>query len=360
MPTTADTTLPLLADPASYTACRWNLADEPEKRAYWLGLFREHFPTLLDEALREAADRDVDLSDARRRADQARTEFFTYLDDLASTGHQREHFDILDICYERERVLRRTEFDDPYRLAKARENEAALKLLPALLKELDALEAPERAVTVMQGVFAGNIFDLGATKTASRFQNSSVDFHATLKELKPRPWLVDDLDAWLERLQGTPHQHALLFVDNAGPDVVLGMLPFARDLLDRGTRVTLTANTEPSLNDVTYDELVALLRRVARFDVVIREALQSDRLKLVPSGNDAPLIDLTRLSPQLVSHVQDNPVDLLVLEGMGRAVESNFDARFTCETLKLAMIKDEGVAEAMNGELYDLVMRYNR
>lgn len=28
-----------------------------------------------------------------------------------------------------------------------------------------------------------------------------------------------------------------MFVDNAGPDVVLGMLPFARELLKQGTKV---------------------------------------------------------------------------------------------------------------------------
>lgn len=34
-----------------------------------------------------------------------------------------------------------------------------------------------------------------------------------------------------------PHKRALLFVDNSGADVVLGMLPLARELLRRGTEV---------------------------------------------------------------------------------------------------------------------------
>ena len=49
----------------------------------------------------------------------------------------------------------------------------------------------------------------------------------------------------------------------------------------------------------------------------------------------------------------------MVLEGMGRGVESNFDASLRCETIKVAMIKDKGVADAMKGELYDLVFRYD-
>lgn len=36
-----------------------------------------------------------------------------------------------------------------------------------------------------------------------------------------------------------PHKRALLFVDNSGADVVLGMLPLARELLRRGTEVSL-------------------------------------------------------------------------------------------------------------------------
>ncbi len=34
-------------------------------------------------------------------------------------------------------------------------------------------------------------------------------------------------------------QHAVIFVDNSGADVVLGILPFARELLQQGTKVWL-------------------------------------------------------------------------------------------------------------------------
>jgi hypothetical protein len=57
---------------------------------------------------------------------------------------------------------------------------------------------------------------------------------------------VDDYDALRARWLGSkeskvppkPHKRALLFVDNSGADVVLGMLPLARELLRRGTEVT--------------------------------------------------------------------------------------------------------------------------
>lgn len=38
-------------------------------------------------------------------------------------------------------------------------------------------------------------------------------------------------------LQGPPHKCALFFVDNSGVDIILGVIPFVRELLSRGTEV---------------------------------------------------------------------------------------------------------------------------
>ncbi|MFA9477182.1 ARMT1-like domain-containing protein [Phycisphaerales bacterium AB-hyl4] len=355
----AITTLPQLADPEHYVAARWDLTQDDKKRDYWIGLFAGHFPTLLAEAMREAKDRGADLVDVEQRAQRAQDVFQQYLDVVAAAPGTDGRLDILMICEQRERILRQYQFADPYRLAKSRENKAALPLLKPLLDELDAMPAEQRDIAVVRGMFAGNIFDLGATATVERFTNQQVDFHAVRQQLKPRPWLVDDLDAWLTRLrEGTPHRHAVLFVDNAGPDVVLGMLPFARYLLQRGTAVTLAANTTPSLNDVTAEELLTLVQQAGEVDTLLGEAQRDSRLRVLADGNGAPLIDLSRLDPAFVAAVGRAPVDLVVLEGMGRALESNYEARFTCDAIKVAMIKDNGVADAMQGEVYDLVFRF--
>lgn len=50
---------------------------------------------------------------------------------------------------------------------------------------------------------------------------------------------MDDFDVFKERMLDNPHKRALLFVDNSGADIVLGMLPLARELLRRGTEVSL-------------------------------------------------------------------------------------------------------------------------
>ena len=57
-------------------------------------------------------------------------------------------------------------------------------------------------------------------------------FEDALGFIKPRPWLIDDLDLWKERLrESKPHRCAAIFIDNSGVDVVLGVIPFAIELL---------------------------------------------------------------------------------------------------------------------------------
>lgn len=123
---------------------------------------------------------------------------------------------------------------------KAKENEQALSLLPGLLAELDSISDPTaRLEQALRGVFAGNIFDLGAAASAQQYAEGGMSFSATRAKLLQRPWAVDDMDALLAHFGAVQHRKALLFVDNAGADVLLGMLPLARELLKRGAQVGL-------------------------------------------------------------------------------------------------------------------------
>lgn len=348
---------PLLADPQSYVACPWDLSRDAKRRDYWLGVFRRQWPSLLQHALSEAEDRGVDAAAA---CDQADRLFAAYLDTVENDPKAFGRLDVLSICLRREDALRAVGIADPYRLLKETENERALTLLPDLLESLDSADESDRDRLIIEGVFAGNIFDMGAEHTQKMFEDGTVDFGQVRAKLKPRPWRHDALDRWSTRLRDNPYQAAVLFVDNAGPDVVLGMIPLARYLLQKGTAVVLSANTEPSLNDVTHDELAGLIGRIADFDPMISNALQSKQLRLVESGNWAPLMDLTRVSPELAAVCAELPIDLVVLEGMGRSMESNPDCVLTCDCLRLAMVKDLGVAESFDATLFDLVMRYEQ
>ena len=91
----------------------------------------------------------------------------------------------------------------------------------------------------MRGAFAGNIFDLGAATSAALYADGGGSFHATRDVLKPRPWCVDDFDALADRwipassdpdVAGSipsPWRKCVVFVDNSGADVLLGMIPLA-------------------------------------------------------------------------------------------------------------------------------------
>ena len=45
-----------------------------------------------------------------------------------------------------------------------------------------------------------NIFDLGCAYTTDMYHSEGVSFHATRAKLLPRPWVIDDMDALLDRL----------------------------------------------------------------------------------------------------------------------------------------------------------------
>ena len=52
--------------------------------------------------------------------------------------------------------------------------------------------------------------------------------------------------------------------------------------------------------------------------------------------------------------------DLVVIEGMGRAIHTNFATKLKCDVLKLAMIKNQHLARRLfGGEVYDCVCRFD-
>eukprot|EP00878_Enallax_costatus_P026369 GHUV01028300.1.p1 GENE.GHUV01028300.1~~GHUV01028300.1.p1 ORF type:complete len:182 (+),score=44.11 GHUV01028300.1:1312-1857(+) len=145
----------------------------------------------------------------------------------------------------REKCLHNLGYTDIFSEVKQTENKTALKLLPQVLQDLDQQPNPTAALEqALRGVFAGNIFDLGAAASAQRYAaGQGAGFHCTLEQLLSRPWVIDDLDTVLERFSSHKYQKAVMFVDNAGADVILGMLPFARELLKAGTKVLLCRAT---------------------------------------------------------------------------------------------------------------------
>ncbi|KAL5139057.1 Uncharacterized protein HKD37_10G029074 [Glycine soja] len=149
----------------------------------------------------------------------------------------------------------------------------------------------------------------------------------------------------------------IIFVDNSGADIILGIiLPFARELLRRGSQVILAANYLPSLNDVTYAELIKIISKLKDEEGRL-VGVGTSNLLIANSGNDLPVIDLTRVSQELGNLAND--LDLVILEGMGRGIETNLYAQFKCDSLKIAMVKHPEVTEFLGSRFYDCVIKYD-
>eukprot|EP01023_Acetabularia_acetabulum_P061880 TRINITY_DN7530_c0_g1_i1.p1 TRINITY_DN7530_c0_g1~~TRINITY_DN7530_c0_g1_i1.p1 ORF type:complete len:370 (+),score=55.81 TRINITY_DN7530_c0_g1_i1:38-1147(+) len=328
----------------------------------WIDVFRRSIPSFV-KAMKKDPSLSQDMRElgAIRFAEDFSAVCDTFVKDpsAAVDGFPPGKLDCIKLCRIRDKIQHANGFSDPFKPVKEEENAKALQYLPVLLKEIDGVEdVKERMELVIKGVFAGNIFDLGAAHTSELFHNGDVVFQETRQKLQTRPWTIDDLNVTIDALTAPKYSKAILFVDNAGSDVVLGMLPFARELLRNNCKVVLSANESPNINDITHSELVQLMLTVQDIDPLIKQALDSGNLCCISSGNDLPVIDLRYVSPQLAAQAQDT--DLVVLEGMGRSIETNLNAEFKCDSLCLGMIKHPEVAACLQGELYGCVCKFKK
>jgi type II pantothenate kinase len=342
-----------LADAATYVACPHDLSRDAAGRAHWVEFFKRHFRTIVALGVDAALARGESRESAEARADAAMRDVDEQFDRFAAVPDQFGRVTIMTMDHWRDTALQRHGFADAFVDVKRRENEKMLPLLPALCRELDALRGAEQIKAMIEGIFAGNIFDLGADATAKAFFSESPPvFLEVRRTLKRRPWLVDDYEVLEKRLLSVPQRKCVYFIDNAGSDFLLGALPVMRWLAQRGTRVVLAANERPTLNDMTIHDIQQWWPRILQAEPSLKDL----PIQLVSTGTGEPMIDLSDVSDELNAASED--ADFIVLEGMGRGVESNLDARFSCDALNIAMVKDQTVARYIGGEVFDLVCRF--
>ncbi|XWS54437.1 hypothetical protein CRYUN_Cryun10bG0089300 [Craigia yunnanensis] len=322
---------PLLTTPieSNYRACTIPYrfpSDNPRKptptEIAWIDLFRNSIPSfnypfffflflfplfLKMGNLRKRAESETTVADAPTKAEKFAQRYSEILDDLKKDpeSHGGPPDGIL-LCRLREQVLRELGFRDIFKKVKDEENAKAVSIFLDVVRLNDNIEdGGKRLENLVRGIFAGNIFDLGSAQLAEVFSRDGMSFLASCQNLVPRPWVIDDFDTFKAKWSKKSWKKAVIFVDNSGADVILGILPFARELLQRGTQV----------------------------------------------------IDLTRVSQELAYLASD--ADLVILEGMGRGIETNLYAQFKCDSLKIGMVKHPEVAQFLGGRLYDCVFKYN-
>uniref|UniRef100_A0A2K5QUK9 4'-phosphopantetheine phosphatase n=1 Tax=Cebus imitator TaxID=2715852 RepID=A0A2K5QUK9_CEBIM len=347
--------LPLLLDPPSYVPDTVDLTDDALARKYWLTCFEE----ALDGVVKRAVASQPDSADAAERAEKFRQKYWNKLQTLRQQPFAYGTLTVRSLLDTREHCLNEFNFPDPYSKVKQRENGVALRCFPRVVRSLDALGWEERQLALVKGLLAGNVFDWGAKAVSDVLESDPhFGFEEAKRKLQERPWLVDSYSKWLQRLKGPPHKCALIFADNSGIDIILGVFPFVRELLLRGTEVILACNSGPALNDVTHSESLIVAERIAGMDPVVHSALQEERLLLVQTGSSSPCLDLSRLDKGLAALVRERGADLVVIEGMGRAVHTNYHAALRCESLKLAVVKNAWLAERLGGRLFSVIFKY--
>ncbi|KAL3843307.1 hypothetical protein ACJIZ3_000710 [Penstemon smallii] len=406
--------LPVLLE-SNYRACTIPYrfpSDNPKKptptELSWINLFSNSI-----HSFRKRAESDDTVPDAPARAEKFAQRYAEILEDLKRDPESHGGPpDCIHLCQLREQVLREVGFRDIFKKVKDEENVKALSLFQEVVSLNDAIEdEAKRAENLIRGIFAGNIFDLGSaqsnssllekkflgllllqrprvisgddhlqpgfnkiflnriigmyfinyrrssfTSLAELFAKDGMSFQASCQNLVPRPWVIDDLDKFISKWGRKSWKKVVIFVDNSGADIILGILPFARELLRRGVQVILAANDLPSINDITYTELIEIMAKLKDENGKLL-GVDTSNLFIANSGNDLPVIDLSRISQELAYLASD--VDLVILEGMGRGLETNLYAQFKCDSMKIAMVKHQEVAEFLGGRLYDCVIKYN-
>lgn len=366
---------PLLSSVSAYHPDMMDLTD-PVKQTYWIDLLERNLSGIVEAAIDWGASAAVRAGvapanttctttstngspgksqDAKIRATRFEELYRSHLRRLRKEPGVYGQLSVRSLLILREQCLHELGFTDIFASVKKSENEAALKTLPSLLSQIDSTPEPAKLRLLIDNILAGNMYDWGATNMLELLRRGELDFDSA-KQRVGHPSHLDQFELLQYRFMNGPiHRRAVIFVDNSGADIILGILPFTRYLLSRGTQVILAPNTFPSVNDVTVSELKEIVQ-ACEFDTVLTNAFQSGDLKIIGTGGGSPCIDLRRVSDELCRETVS--ADLVVLEGMGRAIHTNYFAEFAVDHLKLASIKNAAVAEHLGAALYDGIVLF--
>ncbi|KAJ3133068.1 hypothetical protein HK101_004494 [Irineochytrium annulatum] len=335
---------PLLHDLSSYNPDTSEMTD-PRIQHYWIDLLGKNLHDLVEMV--------IGWQGGRSRAEGFESLYRDHLARLRKEPNAYGALSVRSLLNLREQCLREMGFTDVFEGVKREENAAALAVVGLAFREADEVPEEGRLRYLTDNVLAGNMFDWGSTSVQEMLKRGELEFR-TAKSKIGFPAKYDSLEkmqARMGELEGGCWRKVMIFVDNSGADVILGILPFARYLLTKGSEIVLAANTRPSVNDVTAYELEGIVEKVAETDEVVKNARTSRILKVVGTGSASPCIDLRRISDELAAEAKG--VDLVVLEGMGRAIHTNFFAKFAVDCLKIGVFKNPQAAIELEAQMYD-------
>ncbi|MBU1702743.1 MAG: DUF89 family protein [Candidatus Eisenbacteria bacterium] len=353
-----------LNDP-SYQPGLWWLPDEPQVLEHWSPILRNNFDYLVHLVEQEGDDQ------KSKRAKEARVIFRAYLDDLDHAEARELSPTIHHLTLFREALVRAHNLGDPYRTVKKNETTRAIRRLMddpgnwgLAENRFDrmGMMGSRDPRALLAGVMSGNLFDLGSALTQKAFREGKMGFGDALEKMSARIGVIYPEEmrkieeagwrGWLLETepQSGPLGEVLLFVDNAGADFVLGILPLAVSLTHEWEKVYLAMNSTPASNDMTLAEGGEILQDL-RSGTRLGMLLDTGRICLVGTETGTPGIDLQHVGEELNRVAKG--VEAIILEGQGRGVETTWRARFRKPILRLAVIKDSFVAEAIGWDLLE-------
>lgn len=254
-----------LEDPDAYLPGLWDLSRDRAAARHWLEVLRASMAGILRRVHAETPSKG-------RPVEEAAAWFAKRLDEWeADPALRSQRNTVHALVAWREQALHAFGVGDPFARIKAAENARCEPAYRAVVDRLDAEANFEAAVdAAVWGALAGNVFDV-ASPDVSRALDEGRGLDGLVGEVRRRALLVDDRPAAAARLEALCREGNAqigMFLDNAGMDLILGAVPFARLLACRGATVLLVANEAPALNDTTAAETAAVLQRLAGADPV--------------------------------------------------------------------------------------------
>ncbi|RKP20961.1 B56-domain-containing protein [Rozella allomycis CSF55] len=289
-----------------YPYDRFDLSNS-EMAMYWLDLMEE--TTLIWKNLRLESDQE--------KLEKFSKLFIEHLNRLKANSVVYGPLSIPNLFNLRELCLREVGIEDIFGNVKMNETRKAMDLLPVLLNKLDQLSLKDLVSQLLENIFV-------EAKQKIKYVSNKNDYDITKDMIKRKEYTK-----------------LVFFVSNSGIDLILGVLPFVRYFLKRKCHVCLAALSRPSVTNVTAKELSEILEQVE--DQIIKNSYKDGLLKVFETGSGSPCLDMRKIDSKISEYALD--ADLIVLEGMGRAIYTNYDAKFHCDCLKLAVVKNDVIAK---------------
>ncbi len=333
----------LLARPDDYTASDWS-GDKTVK--YWKQRppeLQEEFDAMLEHATKQYGRTMGDEIEA------AREKFSQTLSALGDDPP--EAGGILRLEKIPGQILRDSGLNDPLGYHKNQETMSAAAAYPDVAHKIHGMVGDERWRHLLRAVVAAEEQQLNLS--------GGTDFVDIVEDLDSRNWVQDDFDAISSRLPDQPPAEwskAVVFADKAGGQFVLGVMPLVRELAMWGVKIVLAADETSTGGTITADEAVGVIEELAGGDADLAAMVAGGMLEVVSTGGHVPPLDLSHVSDELNEAAAD--AELVILTGQHRAVLTNFDAPFSTDALRLAMLQHKSISSLLESEPGNCLCKY--